>query len=104
MADQNRRITPERMLCSDLRHGWNSVGDLVLLEQQGKVRVFQRVLECFRCLTVRTDTYRITPREITRVGSHYRYPEGYLIKGGVPVAEVRFLMFRNADIHYPEQQ
>jgi hypothetical protein len=82
-------------LCRDMRHSWVSKGDTVLIEQQGQIRHFARTLSCFRCGTERIDEYKISNIALERVRSRYRYVEGYHIKGGMPIAEVRFQMFRN---------
>ena len=82
-------------MCRDLRHAWDSIGDTVLIEQQGQVRHFARTLRCIRCETERVDEYKISNIALARVRSRYRYPEKYQIKGGAPIAEVRFHMFRN---------
>jgi hypothetical protein len=82
--------------CRDIRHSWKSVGDNVLIEQQGQVRHFSRALECSRCETVRVDEYKISRVSIARVRTRYFYPQDYRIPGGVKVADIRFLLFRNA--------
>jgi hypothetical protein len=82
--------------CRDLRHAWDSVGDTVLIESQGQIRHFARTLRCLRCETERVDEYKISTFALTRVRTRYRYPLNYQIKGGIPVDEVRFRMFKDA--------
>ena len=82
--------------CRDLRHGWETIGDTVLIEQSGQVKHFARTLSCFRCGTRRIDEYKISNVALSRVRSRYEYVSGYHVKGGIPIAEVRFQMFRNA--------
>lgn len=82
--------------CRDLRHGWEIIGDTVLIEQSGQVKHFARTLSCFRCGTQRIDEYKISNVALSRVRSRYAYIPGYHIKGGIPIAEVRFHMFKNA--------
>lgn len=91
-----QNINPISLLCRDMRHGWNPVGDTVLLEKRGQIRTFSRTLECFRCSTVREDIYEITASGVARVRTAYRYPHGYHVKGGLPVSTVRYLLFKNA--------
>jgi len=82
--------------CRDLRHGWDITGDTILIEQQGQVRHFSRTLTCARCGTQRIDEYKISNVALSRVRSRYVYVNGYHIKGGMPIAEVRFQMFKIA--------
>ena len=84
--------------CRDLRHAWESTGDTILIEQKGQVRHFARTLKCLRCETERIDEDKISNISLARVRSRYRYVEGYHIKGGLPIAEVRFRMFQNAEM------
>jgi hypothetical protein len=79
--------------CRDMRHRWERVGDYILIEERGQVRHFKRRLVCDRCGTTRTDEYKISRSAIARVKSYYEYVEGYQIKGGAKVADVRFIMF-----------
>lgn len=85
-------------LCRDMRHAWDSRGDVVLIEQNGQIRHFARTLECMRCETARIDEYTISNFSLSRVRSRYRYSQGYHIKGGIPVDEVRFRLFRDAEM------
>ena len=84
--------------CRDLRHGWDVIGDTVLIEQKGQVRHFARTLRCFRCETERIDEYKISNFALQRVRTRYNYVPGYHVKGGVPVAEVRYQMFMDAQM------
>ena len=74
--------------CRDLRHGWDVIGDTILIEQRGQIRHFARTLRCFRCETERIDEYKISDFALQRVRTRYNYIEGYHIKGGVKVADV----------------
>lgn len=109
MSDRFENLSVSGM-CRDLRHAWNTVGDTVLIEQQGQVRHFVRTLRCMRCETERVDEYKISNVALSRIRSRYRYPEKYQIKGGIPIAEVRFQMFRNVpmvlaeDVRTPNEE
>ena len=81
-----------------MRHGWDSIGDVVLIEENGQVRHFARRLRCFRCETERVDEYKISNFALQRVRTRYEYIPGYQIKGGIPVAEVRFRLFKDAQM------
>jgi hypothetical protein len=83
-------------MCRDLRHAWDSIGDTILIEQNGQVRHFARTLRCLRCETERVDEYKISTVALTRIRSRYTYVPGYQIKGGIPIADVRFHLFKNA--------
>jgi hypothetical protein len=95
-ATAEREISSISLLCRDMRHAWRPVGDNVLVKKQGKVRTFSRVLECMRCETTRTDVYEITRTSVVRVHTKYGYPRGYHVKGGLPVGEARFMLFKDA--------
>jgi hypothetical protein len=84
--------------CRDLRHAWETSTDIILIEEKGQVRHFARTLVCLRCHTERIDEYKISNVALSRVRTRYVYPKGYQIKGGIPVAEVRFQMFRHAQM------
>lgn len=94
------QITAEQLAisgpCRDMRHAWFPQGDNVLIEEQGQVRHFKRVLQCVRCETVRTDEYKVSRVAVARVRTKYEYPQGYQIRGGARVADVRFALFRDA--------
>ena len=87
------KIPSVRILCADMRHAWEPVGDTVLVERQGQVRVFTRTLQCLRCETQRVDTYRIAGHAVFRVMARYRYPEGYRVPGGLKIEDVRWALF-----------
>lgn len=93
------QITQEQLAisgpCRDMRHAWFPHGDNILIEESGQVRHFARKLVCARCETLRTDEYKVSRVAVARVRTKYEYPQGYQIKGGVRVADVRFAMFRN---------
>lgn len=82
--------------CRDLRHGWDVVGDTVLIEEKGQVKHFARTLRCFRCETERIDEYKISSVSLAKVRTRYFYIDGYHITGGVKVADVRFYLFQDA--------
>lgn len=79
--------------CRDMRHRWDPIGDVVLIEERGQVRHFKRRLGCDRCGTVRNDEYKISNVALSRVRSYYEYPDGYRIPGGIKIADARFIMF-----------
>jgi hypothetical protein len=89
--------------CRDMLHAWKGVGDVVLIEQQGQVRHFERKLRCMRCETLRIDEYTISRASLARVRSRYKYPEGYRVPGGLPVAKARWMIFNNADMRAKER-
>jgi len=84
--------------CRDLRHSWESVGDTILIEQKGQVRHFARTLRCFRCETERWDEYKISNVALSRVRTRYSYIPGYQIKGGISIADLRFRLFKDAQM------
>lgn len=84
--------------CRDLRHAWEHYGDTVVVSRRREVRVFVRVLRCARCEAQRQDTYSIGRRTVDRVGTKYRYPTGYLTKGGLRAADARFLLFKDVEM------
>jgi hypothetical protein len=94
------QITQEQLAisgpCRDMRHAWFPEGDYVLIQEQGQVRHFKRVLKCYRCETVRTDEYKVSRVAVARVKTKYEYVQGYQIRGGARVADIRFAMFRDA--------
>lgn len=98
MEDNKYKDLAVSMECRDLRHSWEPVGDVILIEEMGQVRHFSRTLECSRCDTLRVDEYKISNFSLARVRSHYQYPEGYTIRGGIKIADVRFRMFQNAQM------
>lgn len=87
------QVTNERLLCADMRHAWNPVGDNVLVQKHGRIRSFSRQLQCLRCATTRTDVYEVTRTSVNRVTSKYKYPQGYHVKGGLPVGTARLMLF-----------
>lgn len=82
-------------ICRDIRHGWEHDGDVILIEQNRKVKHFERTLVCRRCGTQRIDEYAISSRALARVRTKYRYPEGYHVPGGISVDEVRISLFKD---------
>lgn len=96
------KITAETLAvsgpCRDMRHKWDPAGDIILIEEKGQVRHFKRRLHCGRCGTIRTDEYKISRSALARVRSYYEYPNGYQIRGGVKIADVRFIMFSRAEM------
>jgi hypothetical protein len=90
-----QEISSVSLECRDMRHAWRRVGDNILVERKGKIRVFTRTLECPRCETLRIDTYRITAQSVERVHSRYAYPKGYHVKGGLKVGDARYLLFKD---------
>lgn len=90
--------------CRDLRHSWDVIGDTVLIEQKGQVRHFARTLRCHRCETERVDEYKISNVALARVRSRYNYIPGYQVKGGIAIAEVRFRLFKDAQMVPKEDQ
>lgn len=104
MDDTVPEIRGERLLCADLRHAWRSVGDTVLLEKKGQVKVFSRTLECPRCETCRVDTYQMVGHSVLHVGTRYQYPRWYHIKGGLKLDQARYLIFKNARMVKPVRE
>lgn len=84
--------------CRDMRHGWRNVGDAILVEKKGAVKVFSRTLECFRCQTIRVDTYQLIGHRVEKVHTKYGYTQGYQIKGGIDLAEVRWRLFKDVQM------
>lgn len=85
--------------CRDMRHAWARDDD-EFTEHRGRVREFSRVLVCMRCGTTRRDDFVVSHQGghhfITRVGARYRYANGYQIKGGVKIEEMRWDLFNKA--------
>jgi len=79
--------------CRDLRHAWYRDGDTVLVRRYGRVRQFARQLTCIRCGTTRADEYKVSGDLVPRTKVKYVYPPGYLIPGGISVADVRRILF-----------
>lgn len=92
---KDSEIDYRRLLCGDLRHSWNPVGDMVLLERKGVVKVFQRGLECMRCSTLRFDTYQWVGHSVIHVATRYKYPAWYHVEGGLKIDRARDLLFRD---------
>lgn len=97
MAEQQPDISVSAE-CRDLRHGWEPVGDTVLIEQKGQIRHFARTLRCYRCETERIDEYKISDFALQRVRSRYLYIPGYHVKGGIKIAELRFRLFKDVEM------
>ena len=86
--------------CRDLRHSWVRQSDEVLYDE-GNVALFTRTVECARCETLRVDTYKVPMggrHLLVRVGSRYRYANGYMVKGGYDVAEMRWRLFERTQL------
>lgn len=98
MSDQNKIDISVSAACRDLRHAWDAIGDTILIEQNGQVRHFARTLRCFRCETERVDEYKISNVALQRVRTRYIYIPGYHIKGGIKVADLRFQLFKDAQM------
>jgi len=84
--------------CRDLRHSWVRQSDEVLYSE-GNAHLFTRTVLCSRCDTTRIDTYRVPPggrHLLVRVGSRYKYPTGYVVKGGYDVDAMRWRLFQGA--------
>lgn len=67
--------------CRAFGHAWDP-SDVV--EQGG---TFDVTIKCGRCTTSRS--FRLTRRGERDGGNRYRYPKGYLVKGGVDKDTVR---------------
>jgi hypothetical protein len=88
-------------VCRDIRHAWDHLGDVVLIEQNKQVRHFARTLVCLRCSTRRIDEYKVSSYALGRVRTKYEYPEGYHVPGGISVEEVRIALFKDMTMVQP---
>ena len=79
--------------CRDLRHAWEHTNDVLGETKGGDLKSFDRHLVCMRCRVERIDTFLVGARWIAKQKSRYKYPEGYHIKGGISLPEVRYALF-----------
>lgn len=90
------QVSTESLECRDLRHSWKHYDDRLLERSKKKwslVRI-ERTLECERCGTQRIDQYIVSKLHVEKVNSKYRYPEGYIVKGGeMNVEKARVMLF-----------
>jgi hypothetical protein len=82
-------------VCRDLRHSWEPSGDVVLLENKGRIKRFMRTLSCTRCATVRWDVYEMSGYAVVPQGTRYAYPQDYRVKGGMKASTARYLLFQD---------
>lgn len=86
-------LEAEHLVCRDRSYGhrWDSVKTnpmrftLVGREQIGRKlwSQLEREIACQRCNAVKTERYRMAGDTLVRLSPRYRYPEGFLIPGGV---------------------
>lgn len=82
------------LVCRDIKHQWKVLG---YYRADGEV---QRILECVRCETQRTD--RWDPRTGERIAAHYDYPDDYQFEGsggGIPNESVRRAVLSHAKVY-----
>lgn len=75
MADNYAELSPDFLLCRDLRHPWQPY----TAEIDKRSRTIERVLICPRCAAERTD---VMDRFGDILRSRIKYPPGYLVTGG----------------------
>ena len=82
-------FTPKHLECRDLGHAWETSAPL---ERTDEGR-YQRQVTCIRCGTTRVDRFNLGHQVVEFSGRTYRYAKDYVVKGGLPRAEARALLF-----------
>lgn len=85
------------LACRDFRHVFGVIG--YFRSESGVVR---RRLKCGRCGALGYDHLNVATGE-RRKGRSYKYPDGYLIDGGLKVSAARVESLRRATIYRTEE-
>lgn len=82
LANALMDLPDDWVICRDMRHAWSVIDDFHVTERNGRhVRTIARTLGCMRCMTLRLETYVHNGYGLDKTSQHYKYPEGYQIKG-----------------------
>lgn len=84
VVDQVHDLSEVLLACRDMRHAWATEVPYYKVDVEGGVRgalYVERIIACMRCDTKRVEFYRVLATRLERVSSHYKYAEGYQIKG-----------------------
>jgi hypothetical protein len=70
--------------CRDFRHAWATETPYYKVPIEGGVKnalYVERIIACMRCDSKRVELYRVFKTHLDRIATHYKYAEGYQIKG-----------------------
>ena len=84
IEDQVHDLGENILMCRDMRHAWMVEVPYFRIDVDGGVRgalYVERAIACMRCDTKRVEMYRVHETRLERLRVHYRYPEGYMVRG-----------------------